>query len=72
MDTTTLLAFQIAAIKAQRDGLVTALEGLLKHCEGTNTAFYVINKTSALREAFQGQKECMQAARVALAKAKGE
>jgi hypothetical protein len=51
--------------------LLAALEAMLKHAEGTNTAFYGTGTTKALRAAFLGQKEIMQAARAALAKAKG-
>lgn len=60
-----------APLVAAAPDLLDALDRLLRHCEGTNTAFYVTNKPAALREAFKGQKEAMQAARAALAKARG-
>lgn len=49
--------------------LVASLTSLLKHSEGTNHAFFVAGKRSALQTAFAGQKELLQQARAALAKA---
>lgn len=49
--------------------LLAALKGLLESAERTNKAFYVDGKAAALRTAFTGQRELMQAARAAIAKA---
>lgn len=60
-----------ARLIAAAPDLLTTIEGLLAHCAGTNAAFYGSGKSKDLRAAFTGQKELMQAARAAIAKAKG-
>ena len=49
--------------------LLDALRTLLRHVEGINHAFYVEGKPKALRAAMEGQRELLQQARAAIAKA---
>ena len=49
--------------------LLSTLAALLKHSEGTNLAFYGKGTAKAMKEAMNGQKELLQAARAAIADA---
>lgn len=60
-----------ALLIAAAPELLEALKDLLKHSEKVNYAYYVENRSKALMTAMQGQKELLQNARTAIAKAIG-
>lgn len=60
-----------ARLIAAAPDLLAALDGLTRHSENINRAFYVEGTAKAMRPAMQGQKELLQAARAAIARANG-
>lgn len=58
-----------ARLIAAAPELLAALQNLLAHSSNVNTAFYGIGKPKAVKAAMEGQRELLQAAREAIAKA---
>ena len=52
--------------------LLEALAALTQHSANVNTAFFVKGKPSDVRAAMAGQKQLLDAARAAIAKATGQ
>lgn len=60
-----------ARLIAAAPELLEALNGLLAHSESVNRAFFVDGTAKAMRAAMTGQKDLLNQARAAIAKARG-